>query len=91
MRDDLDMEKGNEKGVQSTEAVVGLAVSKEAIGTGSVDAATVLKHAIDGDEALKAFANHQGTVIHIDEATNKRLLRKIDLHLMPVRWSFSKG
>lgn len=44
----------------------------------------VLKHSHDADEALKAFASHEGTVIEIDEATNKRLLRRIDWNLMPV-------
>lgn len=47
----------------------------------------ILKHSHDADEALKAFASHSraGHVITIDEATNKRLLRKIDMNLMPVR------
>ncbi|KAF2436073.1 putative MFS allantoate transporter [Tothia fuscella] len=44
----------------------------------------ILKHSHDADEALKAFASHQGEVLHIDAATNKRLLRRIDLHLMPL-------
>ena len=44
----------------------------------------VLKHSHDADEAMKAFAGHEGEVIHIDEATNKRLLRKIDWNLIPV-------
>jgi MFS transporter, ACS family, allantoate permease len=47
-------------------------------------AATVLKHAIDADEAMKAFAGREGEVIHIDEATNKRLLKIIDWNLMPL-------
>ena len=45
----------------------------------------ILKHANDADEAMKAFADHEGDVLVLDEATNKRLLRKIDLNLMPVR------
>ncbi|TKA72236.1 hypothetical protein B0A49_05984 [Cryomyces minteri] len=44
----------------------------------------LLKHSHDADEAMKAFASHQGTIIEIDEATNKRLLRKIDWNLMPI-------
>lgn len=56
----------------------------EAIRNGSVVPETILKHGEDADEAMKAFASHQGEVIHIDEATNKRLLRKIDWNLMPV-------
>jgi hypothetical protein len=75
--EDHDMEKEGEK-------IAGLPISEDAIRNGSVDPATILKHAVDGDEALKAFANYQGSVIHIDEATNKRLLRKIDMNLMPV-------
>lgn len=42
----------------------------------------VLQHANDADDAMKAFAD--GQTIHIDEATNKRLLRKIDWNLMPI-------
>lgn len=44
----------------------------------------VLKYGNDADEAMKAFAGHEGEVIELDEATNKRLLRKIDWHLMPI-------
>lgn len=44
----------------------------------------VLKHAHDADEAMKAFVGHEGEVIRLAEATNKRLLRKIDMNLMPV-------
>lgn len=44
----------------------------------------VAKHANDADEAMKAFAGHEGELLELDEATSKRLLRKIDLHLMPV-------
>ena len=45
----------------------------------------ILKHTQDADEAMKAFAGYEGEVLVLDEKTNKRLLRKIDLHLMPVR------
>ncbi|GAM86548.1 hypothetical protein ANO11243_045620 [Dothideomycetidae sp. 11243] len=38
----------------------------------------------DDDEAMKAMAAYGGQPIHIDEATNRRLLRTIDWHLMPV-------
>ena len=44
----------------------------------------ILKHTDDADEAMKAFAGHEGEILVLDEATNKKLLRKIDLHLMPV-------
>lgn len=49
----------------------------------------ILKHSHDADEAMKAFAGHEGEVIHIDEETNRRLLRKIDWNLMPVGESAS--
>lgn len=44
--------------------------------------ARVIAHSHDADEALKAFES--GEVIEIDEATNKRLLRTIDLRMMPL-------
>lgn len=46
--------------------------------------ATILKHAHDADEAMKAFEGTEGQVITIDEATNRRLLRIIDWHMMPL-------
>lgn len=58
----------------------------DAVRNGSIDK-TILQHAGDGDEALKAFMSHPGQVIELDGATNKRLLRKIDWNLMPVRFS----
>jgi len=57
----------------------------DAIRNRSVDK-NILQHAGDGDEALKIFMSHPGQVIELDEATNKRLLRKIDWNLMPVRF-----
>ena len=36
------------------------------------------------DEAMKAFEGDDAHPIVLDEATNKRLLRKIDLHIMPL-------
>ena len=44
----------------------------------------VLKHSHDADEAMKAFVGYEGELLVLDEATNKRLLRKIDLNVMPV-------
>lgn len=38
----------------------------------------------DADEAMRAFAGYEGTGEMMDEATNRRLLRKIDLRIMPV-------
>jgi MFS transporter, ACS family, allantoate permease len=42
------------------------------------------KHGQDADEAMKAFKDREGEIIVIDEATNKRLLRRIDWNLMPL-------
>ena len=54
------------------------------IRSGSVSG-EILKHSHDADEAMKAFMSHEGPVLELDEATNRRLLRKIDWNLMPVR------
>ncbi|KAH7064685.1 membrane transporter [Macrophomina phaseolina] len=63
-------------------------ISEEAIRNGSITAGAVseriLEHSHDADAAMKAFAELQGQVLEIDEATNARLLRKIDWHLMPL-------
>lgn len=59
-------------------------LSRDAIRSGSVVPEQILKHSHDADVAMQAFAAYEGRVIHIDEATNKRLLRRIDMHLMPV-------
>ena len=45
---------------------------------------THVEHSKDADEAMKAFAGVDGEQLVLDEATSKRLLRKIDLHIMPV-------
>jgi ACS family allantoate permease-like MFS transporter len=44
----------------------------------------MLQHSHDADEALKAFSGLEGESIEVDEATNKRLLRIIDRHMMPL-------
>jgi ACS family allantoate permease-like MFS transporter len=44
----------------------------------------VIGHQLDADEALRAFESLNGEVITIDAETNKRLLRIIDWHLMPL-------
>ncbi|KAL8933976.1 MAG: hypothetical protein Q9216_006129 [Gyalolechia sp. 2 TL-2023] len=44
----------------------------------------IAKHANDADEAMKAFAGHEDENLELDEATSKRLLKRIDLHLMPL-------
>ena len=60
----------------------------DAIRSGSVSD-DILKHSHDADEAMQAFASHQGQVSEIDEATNKRLQRRIDFNLIPVSMSLS--
>lgn len=45
---------------------------------------TLEKHAHDADEAMKVFEELQGESITLDEETNKRLLRIIDWHMMPI-------
>lgn len=42
----------------------------------------ILEHGQDADEAMKAYAS--GEVVEVTEADNKRLLRIIDWHLMPL-------
>lgn len=42
----------------------------------------ILAHSGDADEAMQAFAD--GEVVEVDEATNKRLLRRIDRFMMPL-------
>ena len=42
------------------------------------------KHTPDADEAMKAFEELQGEAIELDEATNRRLVRTIDWHIMPI-------
>ncbi|THC91863.1 hypothetical protein EYZ11_008685 [Aspergillus tanneri] len=42
------------------------------------------KHSHDADEAMVAFQELQGETITLDEATNRRLLRIIDWHIMPI-------
>jgi len=50
----------------------------------SVDNGKLMEHSHDADEAMKAFADSHGVSLEIDEATNKRLLRKIDWNLLPI-------
>ena len=46
--------------------------------------AQIIEHAADADEAMKAFEGHEGELLYLDEATNRRLLRKIDQNILPV-------
>jgi len=59
----------------------------EIISDGGHVSEKVLAHSHDADEAMKAFMSHEGQVLELDEATNKRILRRIDWNLMPVRSS----
>jgi len=44
----------------------------------------LLKHSHDADAAMKAYDGMEGQVIELTEEKNRALLRKIDMHLMPV-------
>ena len=61
---------------------VGMEKEPISLEEGNAPPSQVMKHANDADEAMKAFQD--GEVEIIDEATNKRLLRTIDLNIMPV-------
>lgn len=56
----------------------------EETGTTKVIDPTIAKHATDADEALAVFEDLHGEVITLDEETNKRILRTIDWHIMPI-------
>jgi hypothetical protein len=45
---------------------------------------TMEKHSHDADEAMKVFDEMQGEAIELDESTNRRLLKIIDWHMMPI-------
>ena len=61
-----------------------LDMKKEEVRRGSAVPEKILKHSKDADEAMKAFEGHEGEIIILDEATNKRLLRIIDWNILPV-------
>jgi ACS family allantoate permease-like MFS transporter len=44
----------------------------------------LLKHSHDADAAMKAFEGMEGQVVELTEEKSKALLRKIDMHMMPV-------
>lgn len=44
----------------------------------------VRKYSRDDDEAMKAMADYDGPPLVLDEETNRRLLRTIDWHMLPV-------
>lgn len=45
---------------------------------------TLEKHVYDADEAMKAFEDLHGETVELDEPTNRRLLKTIDWHMMPI-------
>lgn len=45
---------------------------------------TLEKHAHDADEAMKALEELHGESLDLDESTNRRLLKIIDWHMMPI-------
>ncbi|KAJ6014974.1 hypothetical protein N7540_009565 [Penicillium herquei] len=45
---------------------------------------TLEKHAHDADEAMKVLDELHGETIELDESTNRRLLKIIDWHMMPI-------
>lgn len=45
---------------------------------------TIEKHAHDADEAMKVFDELHGEAIELNEETNRRLLKTIDWHMMPI-------
>jgi hypothetical protein len=59
--------------------------TEEPSGIGGKVATKLLKHSHDADAAMKAFEGFEGQTIELTEEASKRLLRKIDMHLMPVR------
>ena len=44
----------------------------------------LLKHSHDADAAMKAYEGMEGQVVELTEEKSKALLRKIDMHMMPV-------
>lgn len=66
------------------EVIPGTRITEEDIRSRAVVPEQILKHSHDADIALKALEEYEGEVIEIDEATNKRLLRRIDLNLIPL-------
>jgi ACS family allantoate permease-like MFS transporter len=77
-------EKIHDASSEDPEKVVDLS-PKVTLGDGEI-VDEMLKHADpnDGDEALKAFQGHEGETIVMTPEMEKKLLRKIDLNLMPV-------
>lgn len=81
---EMDTEKIHDASSEDPEKMTEL-TPKATVGDGEV-INEMLKHANpnDGDEALKAFQGHDGEEIVMTPEMEKKLLRKIDLNLMPV-------
>jgi ACS family allantoate permease-like MFS transporter len=77
-------EMGSDHGNAATQPPVEKFTPMEIEDAAVVTEDTVQKYSKDDDEAMKAFARYQGPPLILDEATNKRLLRTIDWHLMPI-------
>ena len=71
---------------EEKETVTPTEIENGTVRSGSGPPERVLKHAHDADEAMKAFEGHEGEVLVLDGATNKRLLSRIDRNIMPVRY-----
>lgn len=69
---------------RATSDKVDVDVEKESIASERIVNATLEKHAHDTDEAMKAVDAMNGELAEVDEQTNKRLVRTIDNHLMPI-------
>jgi MFS transporter, ACS family, allantoate permease len=83
-RNMADMEKVHDVSSEDPEKVMELS-RNTTYGEGDIKV-TRFKHADpnDGDEALKAFVGHEGETIVLTPELERKLLRKIDLNLMPV-------
>lgn len=62
------------------------AVVQDSIVPKGTVAEKLLKHSHDADAAMKAFEGMEGQVVELTEEKSRALLRKIDLHLMPVSY-----
>ena len=83
-RPDDNDEMAEEKVGHDVENELHSPASNDSRGMGGHAPEKVLKHSHDADMAMKAFVGFEGETLVLDEATNRRLLRKIDLNVMPV-------
>lgn len=65
---------------------IGAGAVEKQVGSGQDEITIVDAREIKyADDAMRAFADYEGAGEVMDEAMNKRLLRKIDMRIMPVR------